>query len=160
MKRFLGIIGFYRHCIPYAAELQAPLHDLIKGLPRKAKIKWTAEAEQAFQRCKDSLADAVCTTFLLPNAPLALRTDASNVALGAALDQLQPEQIWRPLGLFSKKLDDTQKRYSTYDRELLAIYEAVKHFERILEGRHFTIYTDHKPLVYAPDQRADKASPR
>ena len=36
----------------------------------------------------------------------------------------------------------------------------MKHFSRILDGRPFTILTDHRPLVYAATQRSDKASPR
>lgn len=47
-----------------------------------------------------------------------------------------------------------------YDRELLSIYLAIKHFRYILEGRQFLIRTDHKPLVYAFKQKLDKASPR
>jgi hypothetical protein len=48
-----------------------------------------------------------------------------------------------------KKLNPAQQKYSAYDRELLAIYEAVKHFRHILEARHFTIFTDHKHITYA-----------
>nr|VZI07667.1 unnamed protein product [Spirometra erinaceieuropaei] len=39
-------------------------------------------------------------------------------------------------------------RYSTFGRELLAIYLAVKHFRHFLEGRDFTVFTDHKPLTF------------
>lgn len=51
-------------------------------------------------------------------------------------------------------------RYSTYDRELTAIYLAVKHFRYMLEGRLCHIYTDHKPLIFAFNQRPDRASDR
>ena len=60
----------------------------------------------------------------------------------------------------SRKLSAAETRYNAYDRELLAAYAAVKHFSRILDGRPFTILTDHRPLVYAATQRSDKASPR
>jgi hypothetical protein len=46
--------------------------------------------------------------------------------------------------------------YSAYDSELLAIYEAVKHFDHMLEERHFTNFTDHKPNIYAFQQKRDK----
>jgi hypothetical protein len=46
-----------------------------------------------------------------------------------------------------KKLNPTQEKYSAYDRELLAIYEAVKHFHHMLKARHFTIFTGHKPIT-------------
>lgn len=66
----------------------------------------------------------------------------------------------QPLGFFSKKLSPAQIKYSTYDRELLAIYEANKYFKHMLEGRDFIIYTDHKPLIYAFTKKNDLITPR
>jgi len=57
-------------------------------------------------------------------------------------------------------MSTAQQKYSAYNRELLAIYEAVKHFRHMLEARHFVIYTDHKPMTYAFSQKRDKCSPR
>jgi cleavage and polyadenylation specificity factor subunit 1 len=79
--------------------------------------------------------------------------------MGAVLQQLVND-AWQPLAFFSKKLKHTQQKYSAYDRELLAIYEAVKHFRHMLEARHFTVFTDHKPIIYAFQQKRDKCSPR
>ncbi|UYV69492.1 hypothetical protein LAZ67_6003786 [Cordylochernes scorpioides] len=59
-----------------------------------------------------------------------------------------------------KPLDAAQRKYSAYDRELLAVYLAIKHFMHLLEGRQFPVYTDHKPLTYAFQQNLDKALPR
>jgi cleavage and polyadenylation specificity factor subunit 1 len=56
---------------------------------------------------------------------------------------------WQPLGFFSRKLEDAQAKWSAFDRELHACVEGILHFHFILEGRSFTIYTDHKPLVGA-----------
>jgi len=53
-----------------------------------------------------------------------------------------------------------QQKYSAYDRDLLAIYEAAKHFCHMLEARQFVIFTDHKPLTYAFSQTRYKCSPR
>ncbi|GBP78798.1 Transposon Tf2-9 polyprotein [Eumeta japonica] len=75
-------------------------------------------------------------------------TDASNTAVGAVLQQFVNDS-WQPLGFYSSKLSDTQQKYSAYDRELLAIYMAIKHFRNQIEGRQLTIYTDHKPITYA-----------
>uniref|UniRef100_A0ABD2X6S9 Reverse transcriptase/retrotransposon-derived protein RNase H-like domain-containing protein n=1 Tax=Trichogramma kaykai TaxID=54128 RepID=A0ABD2X6S9_9HYME len=135
------------HILP---KIQAPLHELLKGLKnKKSKLKWTSAASEAFEQCKESIVEATRTTFLCPNAPLALRIDASDEAIGAALEQQDSAGFWHSLGFFSKKLDATQCRYSTYDRELLAISTVIKYFERILKGPKFTTYTDHKLLIYA-----------
>ena len=66
---------------------------------------------------------------------------------------------WQPLGFAAKSLTSTQRKYSAYDRELLAIYFAVKRFRHAVEGRHFVIYTD-KHLTYALHQKLEKYSPR
>lgn len=57
-------------------------------------------------------------------------------------------------------MSPAQQRYSTYDRELTAVCEAVKYFSYIVDGRDFVILTDHKPLIYAFLQNNDKAPPR
>jgi hypothetical protein len=72
--------------------------------------------------------------------------------MGAVLQQ-RVQHAWQPLAFFSKKLSPAQQKYSAYDRELLAIYEAVKHFRHMLEARHFIIFTDHKPITYAFQQK-------
>jgi cleavage and polyadenylation specificity factor subunit 1 len=91
-------------------------------------------------------------------APIALVTDASTTAMGAVLQQWA-QNAWQLLAFFSKNMSTVQQKYSAYDRELLAIYEAVKHFRHMLEARHFVMFTDHKPLTYAFNQRRDKCSP-
>ena len=50
--------------------------------------------------------------------------------------------------------------YGAYDRELLAVYLAVKHFRHMVEARSFTIYTDHKPITYAFQKKNTESSPR
>jgi cleavage and polyadenylation specificity factor subunit 1 len=76
--------------------------------------------------------------------------------MGAVLQQ-RVDNAWQPLASFSKKLNPAQQKYSAYDRELLVVYEAVKHFRHKMEARHFT---DHKPITYAFQQKRDKCSPR
>ncbi|UYV65657.1 hypothetical protein LAZ67_3004985, partial [Cordylochernes scorpioides] len=85
--------------------------------------------------------------------------DASDRAVGSVLQQLDNNN-WKPIAFFSKKLNPAQCNYSTYDRELLAIYLSIKFFKHLLEAREFTILTDHKPLIYAFKQKNEKASPR
>ena len=54
---------------------------------------------------------------------------------------------WKPLAFFSKKPNPAEAKYSAYDRELLAIYKAIKHFRYFIEDRRLNIFTDHKPLA-------------
>ncbi|GFV52533.1 transposon Tf2-8 polyprotein [Trichonephila clavipes] len=122
-------------------------------------LNWSSEAITAFQRCKQALADAALLAHPSPSAPLALHVDASDYAIGGALHQVVDSEL-QPLAFFSRKLTSSEKSYSAYDRELLAIYSAIRHFRYMLEARDFTVFTDHKPLTYAFRQKSDKCSPR
>ncbi len=93
------------------------------------------------------------------NAPTSIMTDASNTAVGAVLQQFIKGQ-WTPLSYFSKKLSPAETRYSTFDRELLTVYLALKHFRYFVEARQFHILTDHKPLTYSLSTKSDHYSPR
>ena len=93
------------------------------------------------------------------NAPISLTTDASDTAVGAVLQQ-RVGQVWQPLAFFSHQLRPPEIKYSTFDRELLALYLAVRHFRYFLEGRPFTAYTDHKPLTFAKSKVSDPWSSR
>ncbi|GFU58213.1 hypothetical protein TNCV_697231 [Trichonephila clavipes] len=111
------------------------------------------------ERCKQALADAALLGHPSPSAPLALHVDASDYAIGGALHQVVDSEL-QPLAFFSRKLTSSEKSYSAYDRELFAIYSAIRHFRYMLEARDFTVFTDHKPLTYAFRQKSDKCSPR
>ncbi len=66
--------------------------------------------------------------------------------MGGVLQQ-KCEKGWQPLAFYSKKLSPAEVKYSTFDRELLAAFLTIRHFRFLLEGRQFTLLTDHKPLV-------------
>lgn len=85
--------------------------------------------------------------------------DASDTAIGAVCQQLI-DGCWCPIAFYSKSLSPTEVKYSTFERELLATYSAVKHFRHFLEGRQFFILTDHKPLAYAIASHSAVHSPR
>ena len=80
------------------------------------------------------------------SAEVSLVTDASSSHVGAALQQRE-SGCWKPLAFFSAKLSATQQRYSDFDRELLGVFLALRHFQFELEGRKFHVITDHLPLV-------------
>jgi len=78
--------------------------------------------------------------------------------MGAVLQQ-RVQGSWQPLAFFAQKLSLVQQKYNMYDRDLLAIYEAVKYSCHMLEARNFTVLTDHKPLTFTFHQKRDKCSP-
>ncbi|UYV65712.1 hypothetical protein LAZ67_3005199 [Cordylochernes scorpioides] len=161
LRIFLGMLNFYRTFLNNAAETQAILHEYLGGAKKKdrSEIKWTEEAEVQFEKCKQALANTALLAYPDTELPISLCTDASDRAVGSVLQQLDNNN-WKPIAFFSKKLNPAQCNYSTYDRELLAIYLSIKFFKHLLEAREFTILTDHKPLIYAFKQKNEKASPK
>ena len=157
LRRFDGLVNFYRRFIPNCAQLMQPLTDILRGEPKK--FNFTDVAREAFASLKKAISNIATINHYHPDAPLALITDASNVAVGAVLQQYSNKE-WRPLAFFSKRLVPTESRYSTFGRELLAVYLAIRHFRHMLEGRQFTVFTDHKSLVYALHAVSDRYSPR
>ena len=75
----------------------------------------------------------------------ALTVDASNVAFGGVFEQ-QIDGMWKPFAFFSKQLREPEQKYSAFDRELLALHLAIRHFRYFLEGRVITVYTDRRPF--------------
>ena len=150
LRRFLGMVNFYRPHIPKAVESQISLNKFIHQSKKRDKtvVQWDDNANMAFEQCKLSLQKAVTLSHPQSGVPMALMCDASDTCVGAVLQQ-RVNDNWEPLGYFSKKLTDTQTKYCTYDRELLAIYMALQYFRKLFEGRELTIYTDHKPITYA-----------
>ena len=128
MQRFLGCINFYHRFIPYLATVLAPLHALCSSVKTaNARLEWTSSLSDSFADAKKAL-----TAFVLlihpstdPSVSLSLTADTSDVAVGAVLSQ-GPQHC--PLGFYSKKLSDAERKYSAFDKELLALYLSIKHF--------------------------------
>lgn len=161
LQRFIGMINFYHRFIPRFATCLIPLHQLVvelNKLKNKNIIQWTDIHEKSFLKAKKMLADATLLAHPMVNSKLKLTVDASGNAIGAVLEQYCDDQC-QPIAYFSKKLSTTEQKYSTFDRELLAAYAAVKHFSYQLEGQDFIIYTDHKPLTTALQSKSER-SPR
>ena len=78
------------------------------------------------------------------NLPFEICTDASEYQLGAAIIQNK-----RPIAYWSRSLQPTQQKYTTTEKELLAIILCLKEYEKILYGvREIKVFTDHKNLTF------------
>ena len=159
-SEFLGLVNFYHRFIDNCATLQAPLIALLTQAEQlKSKPQWTEDLEAHFNKLKQALAEVTQLTHWHPSTETSLVVDASDAAVGAVLQQKIGGE-WKPHGFFSKKLKPAETRYSTFGRELLAIYLAIKHFRHLLEGRPFYVLTDHKPLTFVFNHNSDKYTPR
>jgi len=154
LQTYLGMVNFYRRFLPSAARVLKPLTDALQGSP-KGQLNFSKEMEDAYQQSKQALYNAAELAHPDPEAEISLAVDASETHVGAVLQQETRGRGLRPLAFFSAKLDQAQRKYSAYDRELLAMYLAIRHFRWILEGRVFHVWSDHKPLSFAMHKAAE-----
>ena len=170
LQRFLGMVNYYRRFIKRAAHHLYPLFGALKGpkkkkgeakQPRPKTLTWNDSLQSSFTAIKEALAVATLLHHPRPNAPLALTTDASAYATGGVLEQLGPNG-WEPLAFYSSKLDDHQTgdKWPAYDRELLGMFRAVRHFRNMIEGHAFTIFTDQQALVPSMKKKSDPLTAR
>ncbi|XP_071493976.1 uncharacterized protein [Diadema antillarum] len=152
LRSFLGMANYYRKFIPNYAAVAAPLTDRTRNAEPN-KVKWETSQEQAFTTLKEKLSNPPILHLPDLSQDFILRTDASNVGLGAVLLQTHQDERF-PVSYASRKLLRREQAYSTIERECLAVVWAVKKFEPYLYGRQFVLETDHHPLVYM-----NKASP-
>lgn len=159
LRRFLGMANHYHRFVPHMADVSALLYDHLKLMqqqdPSSKNFIWPENCNAMFVEIKKSLAKRTLLSYPKADATYGLVTDASNIAVGAVLQQLIDDN-WEPIAFFSKKLSDTERKYSAFDRELLAMFLAVKNFRHFIEGREFTIFTDQKPLTKAIISKTEK----
>lgn len=151
LRTFLGLINFYRRTIPNAAHCLMKITQLLPSDAKKndrRRLTWSKVNLQHFKEAKDLINTTVTLAHPHPHAPLLLETNTTDLAIGATLYYEQNKQLY-PIGYFSKALSPSQRKYTTFDRELLAIYLSVIHFRQIIEGRPLQVSTTHKPLTTA-----------
>lgn len=110
LRQYLGMINFYRRHLPGTAKVQVPLTDALAGHEATGRrlVNWTSEMNKAFNDLQASLSRAVLLAHPVPYAQLAIVVDASQVAIGAALQQ-RVQEHWQPLKFFSQKLQPAQQ---------------------------------------------------
>ena len=144
LRAFLGLASYYRRFIKSFSTIAAPLNKLTE---KGVNFRWSSECQTAFDSLKSALVSAPILGYPNSHDTLYLDCDASSVGIGAVLSQVQNGQE-RVIAYFSKSLNKTQRQYCVTRRELLAIFEAVKHFHCYLYGVQFIVRTDHGALSW------------
>ena len=145
VESFLGFANFYRCFIQNFSHIAKPLNEL-KG---KKEWKWEEEHQKAFQELKERITSQPVLALPRKEGKFRVETDASGHAIGGVLSQEQ-ERKWKPIAFLSRMMQPAEMNYEIYDKELLAIVEALSKWQQYLLdiAETFEIWTDHKNLKY------------
>ena len=118
-------------------------------LKKGTKFCWSSECQKSFDKIKAILTNS--PVLLAPNFEkrFKLAVDASDIGIGAVLMQEQGG-VDHPVCYFSRKFNDTQRRYSTIEKEALALLMSLQQFDVYLcpTITPIEVFTDHNPLVF------------
>lgn len=102
-----------------SSNICAPILNTIKG-GIKCLFKWTEAVDKGFELLKKMIATLPTLRFPNFNRLFFVECDASKLAIGAVLSQ------GHPMAFFYENLNEVKLRYSTYDLELYAMFQALK----------------------------------
>lgn len=161
LRRFIGLVSYFRKFVPHFAERARPLTDLLRGYSnRKGQRKQNKEREKrlwhwgemessSFQDLKNCLKNDVCLKFADYSKDFVLQIDASRSGLGACLLQSDDSGELRPISFASRRTSDTEVNYPAHKLEFLALKWAVTDkFKDYLTGSRFVVRSDSNPLLY------------
>ncbi len=146
LRHFLGVVQYYRDLWARRSDMLTLLTSLIgecsqtkstkaKGT-KKVPWHWDEVHQRAFDHVKATNAKDVVLAYPDYSKVFKIYTDASSKQLGAVITRDN-----RPIAFFSRKLCNTQRKYSITKIELLAIVERFKEFKRMLWGQHIKVFT-------------------
>ncbi|GJT68047.1 putative mitochondrial protein [Tanacetum coccineum] len=144
LRGFLGLTGYYRRFVRDYAIISQPLTTLLK----KNAFKWYANAQTAFEDLKKAMISAPVLQMPDFYYVFVVETDASGLSIGVVL-----QQNGHPIAFISKTLSPKHQSLSTYEKEFLAVIQALDKWRGYLLDRHFIIKTNHFSLRYLMDQR-------
>ena len=151
VRSLLGLANYFRDHISGYTAIAAPLSDLTKK-GQSESVRWEDAQKKAFVTLRESLVRRPILRLPDHNKIFILRTDVSNCGLGAALSQ-EHEGEFFPIAYGSKKLTSAERKYSTIEKECLAIVWGVSKFRLYLAGKPFFLQTDHQPLTFLKDAK-------
>ena len=140
LRRFLGLVSYYRQFIYGFAKIAHPLHNLTK---KEQKFNWNGECQKAFDTLVLKLTQAPVLAYPQFNKSFVLETDASVTGLGAVLSQEQDDGQLHPVAYASRALSPNEKNYAITELETLAVVWAFSHFHAYLYGHEVLVFTDH-----------------
>lgn len=149
LRSCLGFCSYYRKFVHSFAAIAKPLHSLTQ---KGNKFTWSEECQGAFEVLRDKLVKASMLAHPDFTKPFILDTDASDMAMGAVLSQVQDGDE-RVISYASRCSTKAECKYYVTRKELLAIVHFVKYFRHYLYGKPFLVRTDHSSLRWLMNKK-------
>ena len=145
VRAFMGLASYYRKFVKNFATLVKPLTCMLE---KGSEFHWTLECQHAFDTVKAKLSNE--TRLNLPDFSRTFRLacDASGIAVGAVLSQINEDGKESPISFASKVLSKTERKWTVTERECYALYWGVTYYRSILYGKPFELISDHRPLLW------------
>ncbi|KAJ0894123.1 putative nucleotidyltransferase, Ribonuclease H [Helianthus annuus] len=150
LRSFLGLVNYYRRFIRGYSAKAAPLTDLLK---KNKAWDWDHRCQAAFEGLKEAVMSEPVLALPDVSKPFELHTDASDFAIGGVLIQ-----EGHPIAFESRKLNDTEKKYTVQEKEMTAVVHCLRTWRHYLLGSRFVIKTDNVATSYFQTQK--KLSPK
>ena len=139
-RSFHGLASFYRRLIRHFSSIMSPIIDCLK----KGPFQWTPKAASAFKENKDMMSSALIVRHPDFSKVFEVACDASGYDIGGVLSQ-----EGHPIGFFSEKLSESRRiKYTTYEKELYALLQSLRHWHYYLLPHEFVVYSDHEALKH------------
>ena len=162
IRSFIGLCSFYRMFIEHFAKIADPLTKLYAGpkVKKTTRLKWTPEADKAFEDLKEKMCSAPVLVFFDENAAeYAMHVDASNNSCGGVLLQKSKstDKYFHPVAYCSRKFSKSEQNLSTTEREALGILYCAERWRKYILGRRVVLYTDHISLTFINNLKTQNA---
>lgn len=132
LRRFMGMVNQLNKFTPNIAELSQPLRELLSS---KRAWFWGTAQDAALEAIKKELTQPIVLALYDVDAELKISSDASAYGLGAVLLQRHSDSQWKPVAYASRRMSETERRYSQIEKEALGIVWACEKFSDFVIGK-------------------------
>lgn len=145
VRRFVGLVSYFRRFIPKFATIIRPITDLTK---KTKEFEWNLLQKESFNKLKNLITEQPVIQIFDPTKYTELHTDASAAGLAGMLFQRDEIKQLKLVYCVSKKNSETERHYHSSKLELMAIVWSLDRLRHLILGIHVTIITDCQALAH------------
>lgn len=148
IQRFLGASVYFKPFILNYSHKTSALNDMTHKNFNWDKSTWSINYNKIFEDFKLDIINSYTLYYPDYNLNWYLMVDASDFAVGGVLIQKTIDGTQQIIAFVSKKLGKTARNWSTIEKEAFSMYFTVFQLRTYLNGKFFTLLTDHHNLLW------------